>query len=91
MPVFLYNAPFNSTQLFLELARVRRIDDIVNMVVEVTGKKCNLCHNKVFNIVHSKNPDFSMDDMRKSKVCSACHDGDTVFSVEDNCDTRHDM
>ena len=85
------------------LATARWIDDIVKMDVEATGpvnfshynhldalgKKCTLCHNKVFNIVRSKNPEFSMDDMRKGKSCGACHNGNKAFAVDDDCSSCH--
>lgn len=85
------------------LATARWIDDIVKMDVEETGpvnfshynhlealgKKCTLCHNKVFNIVTSKNPAFSMDDMRKGKSCGACHNGTKAFAVDSDCSSCH--
>ncbi|MCF6179105.1 MAG: cytochrome c3 family protein [Geopsychrobacter sp.] len=91
------------TLLLPGLASARWIDDIVKMDVEATGpvnfshynhletlgKKCTLCHNKVYNIVRSKNPDFSMDEMRKGKACGACHNGDKAFAVDDDCSACH--
>jgi c(7)-type cytochrome triheme protein len=89
--------------LLPELATARWIDDIVKMDVEATGpvnfshynhldalgKKCTLCHNKVYNIVRTKNPAFSMDEMRKGKACGACHNGTKAFSVDDDCSSCH--
>lgn len=85
------------------VATARWIDDIVSMDVEATGsvdfshynhldalgKKCTLCHNQVYNIVRSKNPEFSMDDMRKGKACGACHNGSKAFAVDDDCSACH--
>ncbi|WP_020675335.1 cytochrome c3 family protein [Geopsychrobacter electrodiphilus] len=85
------------------LASARWIKDTVKIDVEATGpvtfshsnhlealgKKCTLCHNKIFNVVRSKNPVFTMDDMRKGKACGACHNGTRAFAVDDDCNSCH--
>ena len=85
------------------IAAARWIDDIATINVGATGpvkfshynhldalgKKCTLCHNKIFNIVVSKNPKFTMDDMRKGKACGACHNGNKAFAVDDDCSACH--
>ncbi len=85
------------------LASARWIKDTVKIDVEATGpvnfshynhletlgKKCTLCHNQVYNIVRSKNPAFSMDEMRKGKACGACHNGNEAFAVDDDCGACH--
>ncbi|TYO97089.1 c(7)-type cytochrome triheme protein [Geothermobacter ehrlichii] len=57
--------------------------------LEAVGKNCPTCHNKIFNIVTKKNPDFTMADMEKGKACGACHNGDRAFSVKEDCSTCH--
>lgn len=59
--------------------------------LEILGNNCPSCHNEIFHIVTSKNPEFSMKDMEKAKACGACHDGKQAFSVadKDNCDACH--
>jgi c(7)-type cytochrome triheme protein len=32
-----------------------------------------------------------MEQMSEGKSCGACHEGNTAFTVEDNCSTCHDM
>ncbi|HKK02036.1 MAG TPA: cytochrome c3 family protein [Desulfuromonadales bacterium] len=56
---------------------------------DALGKHCNLCHNKLFNMVPSKNPTFTMADMDKGKACGACHNGKTAFSVKTDCASCH--
>ncbi len=53
------------------------------------SKHCNQCHNKIFNLVPSKNPVFTMADMEKGKACGACHNGEVAFSVKSNCAACH--
>ena len=85
------------------LTSARWIDDIVTFQVEdagpvnfshykhleILGKDCVLCHNKVFHIVPEKNPSYSMEEMEAGKSCGACHNGFKAFSVDDNCDSCH--
>lgn len=52
-------------------------------------KKCMTCHNTIFNRDMSKNPVYTMAQMEKGKACGACHNGDTAFSVKENCSTCH--
>jgi c(7)-type cytochrome triheme protein len=32
-----------------------------------------------------------MEEMGEGKSCGACHDGSAAFSVEDNCESCHQM
>jgi len=57
--------------------------------LEALGKNCPTCHNGIFNIDVTKNPDYTMKDMENGKACGACHDGSTAFSVGDNCSVCH--
>ncbi|OHB32509.1 MAG: hypothetical protein A2X84_04395 [Desulfuromonadaceae bacterium GWC2_58_13] len=59
--------------------------------LESLGNNCPSCHNEIFQIVTSKNPDFTMKDMEKGKSCGACHDGKKAFTVSDTCDACHKM
>ena len=59
--------------------------------LDALGKHCILCHNKIFDIVPSRNPTYTMADMDKGKACGACHNGKRAFSVKDkdNCSICH--
>ena len=59
--------------------------------LETLGNNCPTCHNEIFQIVTSKNPDFTMSAMEKGKSCGACHNGKKAFSVSDDCDNCHQM
>ena len=50
---------------------------------------CTRCHPGIFNVIRSKNPDFTMEEMEKGKACGACHNGDVAFAVMDNCASCH--
>jgi len=52
---------------------------------------CSECHPDLFIPNQQKNPHKTMDDMSGGESCGACHDGGTAFSVNDNCDTCHQM
>ncbi len=51
---------------------------------------CSECHPDLF-IPGAGNQPASMEQMAEGSSCGACHDGDTAFTVEDNCDTCHAM
>jgi len=51
---------------------------------------CSECHPDVF-IPGPGNKAATMDEMAGGTSCGTCHDGSTAFSVEDNCDTCHQM
>jgi len=51
---------------------------------------CSECHPDVF-IPGPGNKAATMDEMSDGAACGACHDGSTAFTVEDNCDTCHQM
>jgi c(7)-type cytochrome triheme protein len=51
---------------------------------------CSECHPGIF-IPGPGNKAATMEDMAAGKACGACHDGSTAFSVEENCDTCHQM
>lgn len=51
---------------------------------------CSECHPDLF-IPGPGNKHFTMEDMGNGEACGACHDGDTAFSVGDNCDSCHQM
>ncbi|GAB4167592.1 MAG: hypothetical protein Tsb0017_18300 [Geothermobacteraceae bacterium] len=57
--------------------------------LEAVGKNCPTCHNGVFHIVTSKNPDVTMADMEKGKACGFCHNGERAFSVKEDCGSCH--
>jgi c(7)-type cytochrome triheme protein len=53
------------------------------------GLNCKGCHPKIF-IKKSNSNKVSMQAMEQGKFCGACHDGDKIFSVKENCLSCHD-
>ncbi|PLY06757.1 MAG: cytochrome C [Desulfuromonas sp.] len=51
---------------------------------------CGDCHSDLFTAVPG-NPTHSMEQMEQGESCGACHDGDTAFSVAEDCESCHDM
>ena len=51
---------------------------------------CTDCHGDLFT-AGPGNPVRSMADMEEGESCGACHDGDTAFSVAEDCEACHDM
>lgn len=51
---------------------------------------CDSCHPDVF-IPGPGNEPASMDQMSEGESCGACHDGSTAFSVEEDCESCHEM
>ncbi|PLY00283.1 MAG: hypothetical protein C0623_07445 [Desulfuromonas sp.] len=51
---------------------------------------CDTCHPDLFKPVHKGN-NMTMDAMYEGEYCGACHDGDTAFSVEEDCESCHNM
>jgi c(7)-type cytochrome triheme protein len=51
---------------------------------------CSECHPGIF-IPGAGNKKATMDEMAGGAACGACHDGSTAFTVEDNCDSCHQM
>lgn len=49
---------------------------------------CTECHNKLFK-AGPDNPHFTMAQMEKGAACGACHDGNTAFTVKENCTKCH--
>lgn len=45
--------------------------------------KCTDCHTKVFQMKKGKTGPLTMAAMNEGKLCGACHDGKTAFSVKD--------
>jgi c(7)-type cytochrome triheme protein len=85
----LWTHPSDRTAVF----HTQSVGDVVfdhDVHFEALGSKhCNQCHNKIFNLVPSKNPVFTMADMENGKACGACHNGKKAFSVKSNCATCH--
>ncbi len=52
---------------------------------------CSDCHPDLFIPDRSRNQRVSMDEMSAGASCGACHDGDTAFSVDENCSSCHAM
>ncbi len=51
---------------------------------------CDECHPHLFEPNRGANQ-ASMEEMEAGRVCGACHDGDTAFSVAENCEVCHGM
>ena len=52
---------------------------------------CDDCHPDLFRPDRTRRQPVNMEQMAEGAACGACHDGDTAFSVEENCDSCHDM
>ncbi len=52
---------------------------------------CSDCHPDLFVPDRSQRKIRTMEQMADGLSCGACHDGDTAFSVEENCESCHDM
>ena len=51
---------------------------------------CSDCHPDLFKPKHLANK-MTMDAMSEGEYCGACHDGDSAFSVEEDCESCHNM
>ena len=51
---------------------------------------CDECHPDLFKAKRGANK-ASMEDMAAGQSCGACHDGSGAFSVEEDCESCHDM
>lgn len=51
---------------------------------------CGDCHSDLF-VAGPGNQRRSMEQMEQGESCGACHDGDTAFSVAEECESCHDM
>src|SRR3990172_6828705 len=47
------------------------------------GERCGVCHRRVFQMKKGKPGPLTMAAMNEGKLCGACHDGKTAFSVKD--------
>lgn len=52
---------------------------------------CSDCHPDLFIPKSGSNSKATMDQMAEGTSCGACHDGNTAFSSEANCESCHDM
>jgi c(7)-type cytochrome triheme protein len=52
--------------------------------------KCGDRHTKLFAPTMNK-VKVSMKEMEEGKSCGACHDGNSAFTVKENCATCHKM
>ncbi len=57
--------------------------------LEVLGRDCTTCHNRIFHIEAGKNPPVTMGEMEQGKSCGTCHDGERTFAVSANCQFCH--
>ena len=71
-----------------------KVPDVGNVTfshdVHTSMFSCSDCHPGLF-IPGSGNKTFTMDQMGEGESCGACHDGDSAFTVNDNCDVCHQM
>jgi c(7)-type cytochrome triheme protein len=51
---------------------------------------CSDCHPDLFKAKHGANK-MTMAAMEQGQFCGACHDGDTAFSVAEDCESCHQM
>ena len=52
--------------------------------------KCGSCHPKLY-LPSSKNKRRTMAEMEAAQSCGACHDGNSAFTVRENCEKCHKM
>jgi len=52
---------------------------------------CSDCHPDLFIPAVGRNSRVTMEQMAAGKSCGACHDGNTAFSSEADCESCHDM
>jgi len=52
--------------------------------------KCGDCHVKLY-LPSSQNKRRTMAEMEAKQSCGACHDGQTAFTVKENCEKCHKM
>ena len=52
---------------------------------------CSDCHPDLFTPKAGHTRGISMQQMEAGTSCGACHDGNSAFSVEADCETCHDM
>jgi c(7)-type cytochrome triheme protein len=51
---------------------------------------CSECHPDLFKAEQGANK-LTMEAMEEGEFCGACHDGDSAFSVAEDCESCHDM
>jgi len=51
---------------------------------------CGECHPDLFTARY-QGQQMTMDAMNEGKYCGACHDGETAFSVAEDCESCHTM
>lgn len=52
---------------------------------------CSDCHPDLYIPETGRNSRTSMEQMASGTSCGVCHDGDTTFSSDANCENCHDM
>lgn len=57
--------------------------------LELLGRDCTECHNRIFHIDPEKNPPVTMAEMEQGQSCGVCHNGVRTFSVSENCQFCH--
>ena len=60
--------------------------------VDLDAPECASCHTNDFAILHDgtvESASMLMESMEAGHSCGRCHDGETAFSVEDDCDYCH--
>ena len=56
------------------------------------GLECSSCHDDVFAMEHGaavNSNEFTMKAMAAGQFCGTCHDGDTAFATDTNCQACH--
>lgn len=60
--------------------------------VEGMGFECETCHDGLFDMEQGAaldRGDFTMASLADGMYCGGCHDGETAFSSDSNCDSCH--
>ena len=71
--------------------KVEEGDALFSHEVHTGSYSCSDCHPDLFIADTGRSDTISMEQMAEGESCGACHDGDTAFSVEENCENCHDM
>jgi len=53
------------------------------------GKICTDCHTKIFQMKHGTAKIKFPDHLQKKNFCFACHNGETAFKADGNCQRCH--
>ncbi len=71
--------------------KVAEGDALFRHAIHTDSYSCSDCHPGLFIPETGRNAKISMERMTGGESCGACHDGNTAFSSQENCESCHDM